>query len=146
MTSSWKYLVVSSSTILVIFLLIGARHGVSANSNEDQYRHLAVYTEVLSRIKSDYVEEPDLKDVTLGAVNGLLEAVDPFASYLNADQYKQYLKAKDAARGDVGAIPAGPWDGWIDRDRDAINVERAALLAQGDDVLPPSMLKAIGLG
>ena len=43
------------------------------------------------------------------------------------------------------AIAAGPWDSWIDRDRDAINVERAALLAHGDDVLPPSMLKAIGL-
>jgi len=44
--------------------------------------------------------------VTLGAVNGLLEAVDPFASYLNADQYKQYLKEKDAARGDVGLVLA----------------------------------------
>ncbi len=36
----------------------------------------------------------------------LLEAVDPFASYLNADQYKQYLKEKDASRGDVGMVLA----------------------------------------
>ena len=42
------------------------------------------------------------------------------------------------------AIPPGPWDAWLDRDRDAINVERAAMLARGDDVMPPSMLKAIG--
>ena len=55
-----------------------------------------------------------------------------------------YLRACVAVRGDVSAIPPGPWDTWIDRDRDAINVERAALLARGDDVLPPSMLKAIG--
>ena len=34
---------------------------------------------------------------------------------------------------------------WIERERDAINVERAALLARGDDVIPPSMLKAMGL-
>jgi carboxyl-terminal processing protease len=30
--------------------------------------------------------------------------VDPFASYLNADQYKEYLKRKDAYKGDVGLI------------------------------------------
>lgn len=104
MTSRWKYLVVTSSTILVVFLLIGARHGVSASSNEDQYRHLAVYTEVLSRIKSDYVEEPDMKNVTLGALNGLLESIDPYASYLNADQFKQYQKTKDAKKADIGLI------------------------------------------
>ena len=47
--------------------------------------------------------------------------------------------------GDEHAIPAGPWDGWLERDRDAINVQRAALLAGGQDVMPPAMLKAIGL-
>ena len=104
MNSRWKYLVVTTSTILVVFLLIGARGGVSANSADDQYRHLAVYTEVLSRIKSEYVEEPDMKNVTLGAINGLLESVDPYASYLNADQYKQYLKMKDAKKAEVGLV------------------------------------------
>ncbi|HET7712590.1 MAG TPA: S41 family peptidase [Thermoanaerobaculia bacterium] len=104
MTSRWKYLVVTSSTILVVFLLAGARQGASANSNEDQYRHLAVFTEVLSRIKSDYVEEPDLKNVTLGALNGLLESIDPYASHLSADQYKQYLKSKEQKKADVGLV------------------------------------------
>jgi hypothetical protein len=56
-----------------------------------------------------------------------------------------YLRACVAAHGDVTAIPQGPWDTWLDRDRDVINVERAALLAMGEDVMPPSMLKAIGL-
>jgi carboxyl-terminal processing protease len=87
----------------VVLLLAGARYGRSA-SPEDTYRHLAVYTEVLSRIKSDYVEEPDMKSVTLGAVNGLLESVDPYASYLNADQYKQYLKSTDQNKADVGLL------------------------------------------
>jgi carboxyl-terminal processing protease len=63
-----------------------------------------VYTEVLTKIKSEYVEEPDLKSVTLGALNGLLESIDPFASYLNADQYKEYLKNKDAYKGSVGLV------------------------------------------
>lgn len=59
---------------------------------------------------------------------------------------RDYLRACVAAAGDPGAIPSGPWDSWLERDRDAINVERAAMLAAGDPGLPPSMLKAIGLG
>ena len=71
---------------------------------DSPYRHLTVYTEVVSRIKSEYVEEPDMKSVTLGALNGLLESIDPFASYLNADQYKEYQKHNDGYKGDVGLI------------------------------------------
>src|ERR1700704_6694033 len=103
MNSRFKLVVVTSSTVLVVLLLLGAVMGRSA-SPEDAYRHLAVYTEVLSRIKSEYVEEPDIKNVTLGAMKGLLESIDPFASYLNAEQYKEYLKSNDAFKGDVGLV------------------------------------------
>ena len=103
MTSRFKILVASSSTCLVFVLLFGAMRGHSA-SPDDTYRHLAVYSEVLGHIKADYVEEPDMKSVTLGAVNGLLESIDPYASYLNADQYKQWLKAKDQHKAGVGLV------------------------------------------
>ena len=103
MNSRAKFLVVFTSTLLAALLLAGAVIGKSA-SPDGPYHHLAVYTEVLSRIKSEYVEEPDMKSVTLGALNGLLESIDPFAIYLNADQYKEYLKKKDSAKGDVGLV------------------------------------------
>jgi cyclase len=45
-----------------------------------------------------------------------------------------------------GSIPPGPWDAWSERaERDPINIEKAAMLRAGDDGMPPSMLKAIGL-
>src|SRR5258708_28101988 len=103
MDSRVKFFVVFASTSLAALLLVGAVIGKSA-SPDGPYHHLAVYTEVLSRIKSEYVEEPDMKSVTLGALNGLLESIDPFASYLNAEQYKEYLKKKDAYKGDVGLV------------------------------------------
>jgi carboxyl-terminal processing protease len=106
MNSRFKYLVVTLSTCIVALLLFGAVSNGTSTSSDDQYRHLGVYTEVLSKIKSDYVEEPDLKSVTLGALNGLLESIDPYASYLNADQYKQYLKQKDAKKAEVGLVLA----------------------------------------
>ena len=44
-----------------------------------------------------------MKAVSLGALNGMLEAVDPYASYLTADQYRDY-KEKDSKHADVGLI------------------------------------------
>lgn len=103
MTSRLKFIVVSASTCLTLVLLIGSMLGQST-SPDDTYKHLGVFTDVVSRIKSEYVEEPDMKSVTLGALNGMLEAIDPFASYLNPEQYKDYLKNRDVQRADVGLI------------------------------------------
>jgi len=78
--------------------------GQGASSSDDTLKHIGVFSDVVAHIKSEYVEEPDMKSVTLGALNGLLEAIDPFASYLNADQYKEYLKNKDLKRADIGLV------------------------------------------
>src|SRR5689334_12768491 len=104
MSSRIKYFVVSTSTCLTVLLLIGTVLGHSASSADDTLKHIGVFSDVVAHIKSEYVEEPDMKSVTLGALNGLLEAIDPFASYLNADQYHEYLKNKDVKRADVGLI------------------------------------------
>ncbi len=104
MSSRIKYFVVSTSTCLTVLLLIGSVLGRGASSADDTYKHLGVFSEVVAHIKGEYVEEPDMKGVTLGALNGLLESIDPFASYLNADQYKEYLKLKDLKRADVGLV------------------------------------------
>jgi carboxyl-terminal processing protease len=121
MNRRFQFALVASSACVVALLLFGAVYGRSA-STDSPYTHLGVYSEVLSRIKADYVEEPDLKAVTLGAINGMLESIDPYASYLNADQYKQYLRGKDTVKPSVGlalskrfgymsvvdALPGGP--------------------------------------
>lgn len=114
MKSRTKFVVVMSSTCLVALLLLGgvvskgapADDSASASAGSSIYKHLEVYSEVLSRIKSEYVEEPDMSSVTLGAMNGLLESIDPYASYLNAEQYKEYLKNFDTYRGDLGMVLA----------------------------------------
>jgi carboxyl-terminal processing protease len=100
-----QFFIVTSSTCLLVLLLAGSFIG-SSRAADDAYRQFAVYTEVLQKIKSEYVEEPDMKNVTLGAMMGMLEALDPYASYLNADQYKQYLKSRENRKGDVGLVLA----------------------------------------
>jgi cyclase len=86
---------------------------------------------------------------TLDAVTDLAGTIvpghGPIGGAAEIAELGQYLRHCVAAAGDPAAIPAGPWDSWHERDRDVINVERAALLAEGADEIPPSMLRAIGL-
>ena len=103
MNRRFQFSVVAVSTCVVSLLLFGAVRGRSA-SPDNPYNNLGVYSEVLAKIKLEYVEEPDMKAVTLGAINGMLESIDPYASYLNADQYKQYVKTKDTKKGDIGLV------------------------------------------
>jgi carboxyl-terminal processing protease len=104
MSSRWKYLVVSASTCLTVLFLVGSVLGQGASKDEDTLKHIGVFSEVVARIQREYVEEPDMRSVSLGALNGMLEAIDPFASYLNADQYRDYLKNKDIKQAGVGLI------------------------------------------
>ena len=103
MSSRIKYFVVSASTCLTLLLLLGWGVGRGA-SQDDTLKHIGVFSEVVGYIQKQYVEEPDMKSVTMGALDGMLEAIDPFASYLTADQYRDYVKIKDAKRADVGLV------------------------------------------
>lgn len=105
MNRKLQFIITVLSLCLVGVLLLGAVNK-STSSPEETYRHIGVFTEVLSKIKSEYVEEPDMKNVTLGALNGLLESLDPYASYLSADQFKQWQKSKTDAKGWTGLILA----------------------------------------
>jgi len=76
MLSRIKYLVVSASACLTILLVTGSLPSKGADQS-DTLKHIGVFSDVVAHIKSEYVEEPDMKSVTLGALNGLLEAIDP---------------------------------------------------------------------
>jgi hypothetical protein len=54
MTSRIKYLVVSSSTLLTVFLLAGSVLGQSA-SQDDTFKHIGVFSEVVGYIEKQYV-------------------------------------------------------------------------------------------
>lgn len=65
--------------------------GVHAGGEQDgAYRQMHVYAEVLKRIQSDYVTDPNIGNVTTGALHGLLESLDADSSYLTAPEYKIY--------------------------------------------------------
>ncbi|HEV2495889.1 MAG TPA: S41 family peptidase [Terriglobia bacterium] len=104
MSNRIRALLISISSVLIFYIVLGGVLGRSDSSttSEKAYRDLGVYSEVLDRIKSDYVTEPNLNHVTDGAIRGLLEALDPYSTYLTPAQYKDYLAHPDPGPGDAG--------------------------------------------
>jgi cyclase len=86
----------------------------------------------------------------LDAVAELAEVIvpghGPVGGEAEVRELQRYLRHCCAvARDAQPAIPPGPWDAWPEREpRDAINVERAQLLARGEDAMPRAMLRAMG--
>ena len=98
-----KAAVLVTSFAVLLFVVVGSLGGVHASSNDGAYRQLQVYSEVLSRVHSEYVEEPNIPKVTDGALHGLLESLDPNSSYMTAEAYKAYKAHKSEAKGEIGA-------------------------------------------
>src|SRR5213595_2860894 len=103
MSMKIKAAILVSSFAVLLFVVVGSMGGVHASSNDGAYRQLQVYSEVLSRVRSEYVEEPNIPKVTDGALHGLLESLDSNSSYLSAEQYKDYKAHKSNAKGEIGA-------------------------------------------
>lgn len=77
--------------------------GVHAGGDQDgAYRQMRVYGEVLKKIQTDYVTEPNITDVTTGALHGLLESLDSDSSYLTATEYKIYKERPTTGVAQVG--------------------------------------------
>lgn len=93
MTKRVRLLVISISALLVFYVVIGAVLGRSTtDKDEESYRDLGVYSQVLNRIQQEYVTQPNLKKVTKGAIRGLLESLDPYSTYFTPAEYQAYLK------------------------------------------------------
>jgi len=104
MSMKTKAAILVTSFAVLMFVVVGSLGGVHASSNDGSYRQLQVYSEVLSRVQSEYVEEPNIPKVTDGALHGLLESLDSNSSYLPPDAYKAYKAHKNDARGGIGAV------------------------------------------
>ncbi len=103
MSTKLKVTIITSSLAILLFTVVGGFVNVRASSTDGAYRQLSVYSEVLSRIRLEYVEEPNIAGVTEGALHGLLESLDANSSYLSAEEYKHYKSMKMGGKADIGA-------------------------------------------
>ncbi|MBF0612061.1 MAG: S41 family peptidase [Magnetococcales bacterium] len=93
-------------TIGLMILLAATGIHVATGSvmavSEITYEKLKVFSEVYALIKQNYVEEVDEKKLLYGAVNGMLNSLDPHSSFLTPDSFKEMRVETSGEFGGLG--------------------------------------------
>jgi len=67
-------------SILILFSFFNTSHGEDVN---EMYKKIDLFSEVLEKIKNEYVEDIDQSEVMDAAINGVLQSLDPYSAYMN---------------------------------------------------------------
>jgi carboxyl-terminal processing protease len=76
-------------------------HNVSALTNKT-YEKLKVFTDVLEIVKKSYVEEVKTEDLITGAIEGMLNSLDPNSAYYTQEMYREFQVETKGSFGGVG--------------------------------------------
>lgn len=78
-----------SVALLAVLLFKGGR-GVKAD-NEDLYKNIEIFTEVLRQIEDNYVESQDAQTLIYGAIKGMVQGLDPHSSFMTKEEHQDLL-------------------------------------------------------
>src|SRR5437660_1765549 len=97
----WIASVVLAILVAVLFSSGGqpARGGAAA---KESYEGLETFTNILSIIQKNYVDDVQTKQLIEGAINGMLAALDPHSAYLTPDLYKELQVDTKGSFGGLG--------------------------------------------
>src|SRR6266702_2196155 len=97
-----RKVVTVSALLLVLTLSLGG--GVASKSNDPAatYENLKLFTEVLSIIQNQYVDEVPSKDLIYSAIQGTLRGLDPHSSFLDPEMYKEMQVETSGSFGGLG--------------------------------------------
>jgi carboxyl-terminal processing protease len=101
MSSLAKKIVIAVSVLVLAYVTTGYVRARSS-SDDQAFRALTVYSEVLNRIQRDYVDDPNIHQVTAGALHGLVDSLDPQSGYLSPLEYNDF-KEKSSLQSKTGA-------------------------------------------
>ena len=101
MSSRTRAIVLAITAPVVVFAIVGGLLG-TVMAREDTYQHLKIFDDVVSLISSNYVEPVNIDKVMRGAMNGLVDSLDPDSAYLSSDEVKQAESGAALPAGDLG--------------------------------------------
>ena len=87
--------------ILFLFSLFFTNVSNSANE-EDIYKKIDLFSEVLDKINKEYVEEVNHSEVMDAAINGVLQSLDPYSAYMTPELYKSMQTETSGKFGGLG--------------------------------------------
>jgi carboxyl-terminal processing protease len=86
-----KFILTLLSATLTLYTAVGGWISTRAQQPaNDPNAQLRIFESVLQHIQNDYVDEPNMDKVRAGALRGLAYGLDPYSTYLTADQVKEY--------------------------------------------------------
>ena len=86
--------------IPLLFLLIFANLGNTAN-DDDIYKKIDLFSEVLDKINKEYVEDVNQSDAMDAAINGVLQSLDPYSAYMSP---KLFESIQTETTGEFGGL------------------------------------------
>jgi carboxyl-terminal processing protease len=106
--------------VLVLGIVVGISASITGNvlatkdngANGLPLDQLRNFSDIFSRIKSDYVEDVEDKVLLENAIKGMLSGLDPHSTYLNPDEYKELRIGTSGQFGGLG-IQVGMEDGFV---------------------------------
>jgi carboxyl-terminal processing protease len=99
-----KFLLVVFSATLALYAVVGGWMSINAQQqNNDPGAQLRIFESVLRHIQDDYVDEPDLNKVRAGALRGLAYGLDPYSTYLTAEQVRGFRAGAPSNQAGIGA-------------------------------------------
>ena len=75
---------------IFIFLFISFFYTTIVNSNtnnEELYKKIDLFAEVLEKIKKEFVDEVDQSELIDNAINGALQSLDPYSAYMTPELF-----------------------------------------------------------
>ncbi|HWN15246.1 MAG TPA: S41 family peptidase [Candidatus Dormibacteraeota bacterium] len=97
-----KKVVLISSLLLILTLSLGGGVASKGNDTAATYENLRLFTEVLSIVQSQYVDEVPPKDLIYNAIKGTLRGLDPHSSFLDPDMYREMQVETSGSFGGLG--------------------------------------------
>lgn len=89
--------------LAVIAMTLGAAPCLQADTSvkSPDYKELRLFRQVMQLVQRNYVKDVVDKDLIQGAINGMLQSLDPHSSFLNEEQFKE-LQVE--TRGEFGGL------------------------------------------
>ena len=69
---------------------------------DDLYKELELFSDAVSVIRVDYVEEKKSKDLIYGALKGMLSSLDPYSQFMDPDTYNEMKIETEGEFGGIG--------------------------------------------
>src|SRR5512145_264883 len=97
-----KKVALVSALLLVLTLSLGG--GVASKSQDSSatYENLRLFTEVLSIVQSQYVDDVAPKDIIYNAIKGTLRGLDAHSSFLDPEMYREMQVETSGSFGGLG--------------------------------------------